>query len=140
MSGALTPKNRGRGAWTAPAKRGPGNPGWKAGQPGNPHGKPIGTRNKISKAFLEGVLAHWEKNGAKALDALLERDPVAYAQMLYAIASVQDQPTGGVQEPSGSAGSARAKVLAELAEMFNRPAPPMIDVTPTPNGSEPHDG
>lgn len=142
---AQPPKRAGRGAWKSPAKsaRPPkprGNPAWKKGVSGNPHGKPIGAKNKISKAFLEDVLTHWQKNGAKALDKLLDTDPVAYAQMLFAIASVQDQPTDGAPPPTANRETERQRVLGELATLFNQPAPVMIESTPIPDGSEHQDG
>ncbi|WP_439393333.1 DUF5681 domain-containing protein [Bradyrhizobium sp. PMVTL-01] len=41
-------------------------PPWQPGQSGNPKGRALGSRNRMSESFLEDLRATWEKHGAHA--------------------------------------------------------------------------
>ena len=49
---------------------------------GNGSGRPAGSRNKLANRFLDDLRAHWEKNGAAALDICFKEDPVAYCKLV----------------------------------------------------------
>ena len=57
-------------------------PLWKPGQIGNPKGKPLGARNRLSVHFLEDLLADWEAHGREALKAAREAEPATYCLMV----------------------------------------------------------
>jgi uncharacterized protein DUF5681 len=38
-------------------------PPWQPGQSGNPKGRVLGSRNRMSESFLEDLRATWEKRG-----------------------------------------------------------------------------
>src|SRR5215471_11668218 len=51
---------------------------WQPGQSGNPAGRPLGARPKLSEAFIAGVLATWEKHGNAALEWMVCHDPAGF--------------------------------------------------------------
>ena len=55
---------------------------WKPGQSGNPAGRPVGSRNKLSDKFCADLLEHWQEHGVEAMDAALKKDPAAYVQVM----------------------------------------------------------
>jgi hypothetical protein len=55
-------------------------------QPGNSlGGRPRGARNKLSRKFLEDLMADWQDNGIAALKVMRRSDPVAYCRMICSI-------------------------------------------------------
>lgn len=58
-----------------PLKQQPGH-GWVKGVSGNPAGRPLGSRHKLSTRFIDNVHAAWEKRGVKALEKLHDDDLV----------------------------------------------------------------
>jgi len=55
--------------------------GWKPGQSGNPKGRPIGARQKISEQLLADLATVWETHGASVLERLAMTDPGKLAQI-----------------------------------------------------------
>jgi hypothetical protein len=45
---------------------------YKPGQSGNPQGRPLGNRNRLSDRFIGDLLAWWEERGATAIKELDE--------------------------------------------------------------------
>ena len=65
---------------------------WKPGQSGNPSGRPVGARNRLSESFLEALLKDFEKAseeddslGAKAIAVMRAEKPNEYARMIASI-------------------------------------------------------
>lgn len=58
---------------------------WQKGQSGNPNGKATGTRDKLGNAFLEKMLADFEKHGEKAIADAREDSPLGYLNALVRI-------------------------------------------------------
>lgn len=68
----------------APQKQGL-SPAWAPGQSGNPAGRPKGSRNKLGEAFLDDMLADWEKHGKAAIEKVRETKPDAYLKVVAMI-------------------------------------------------------
>jgi len=48
-------------------------------------GRPLGSRNKLSEAFLQDLHAQWLKSGATALRAVADTDPVAFTKLVAGV-------------------------------------------------------
>ena len=58
---------------------------WKPGESGNPAGRPIGARQKISEKLLADLAEVWEANGVSVLQCLAVTDPGKLAQIAYGL-------------------------------------------------------
>ena len=54
---------------------------FKPGQSGNPAGRPLGTRNKFSEAFVSDVAAVWESRGRGILEKMAQGEPARFAEL-----------------------------------------------------------
>jgi hypothetical protein len=69
-------------------------PAWEPGQSGNPEGKQAGTRRKLEDRFLKDLVAHWDENGAKAIERACEKDPVGYVRVVASLLPQKVDPQG----------------------------------------------
>jgi hypothetical protein len=51
-------------------------------QSGNPAGRPIGSRNKLSESFIAELFADFEQHGAAAIVAMRAANPTAYIRVI----------------------------------------------------------
>lgn len=58
---------------------------WSPGESGNPKGRPNNSRDKLGNAFLEKMLADFEKHGEKAIADAREDSPLGYLNALVRI-------------------------------------------------------
>ena len=50
--------------------------GWAGGP-----GRPKGSRNRLTEAFVDDLLAEWQKHGRKAIRRLCEQSPIVYVRI-----------------------------------------------------------
>ncbi|MBK8752942.1 MAG: hypothetical protein IPL99_15510 [Candidatus Competibacteraceae bacterium] len=55
---------------------------YKPGQCGNPNGRPMGSRQKLTDTFIKDLANHYEREGHKAIERVLDENPVAYLQII----------------------------------------------------------
>ena len=57
---------------------------FQRGKPGGP-GRPRGSRNKISAAFIEALSLEWEQSGAAALKVMSKEEPGNFVKVVAAL-------------------------------------------------------
>jgi hypothetical protein len=60
-------------------KKGDGR--WKKGQSGNPKGKPVGSRDKLSANYYDSAFRAWQKHGDAAFDRMAAIDPAGFCKL-----------------------------------------------------------
>ena len=58
---------------------------WPKGQSGNPAGRPVGARQRISEQLLADLAVVWEEHGVSVLQRLAVTDPGKLAQIAYGL-------------------------------------------------------
>jgi Family of unknown function (DUF5681) len=58
---------------------------WKPGQSGNPAGRPIGSRSKLSEEVLATLAADWAAGGAETVARVRATDPSTYLRVVASI-------------------------------------------------------
>ena len=93
-------------------------PRFKPGQSGNPGGKPVNARNRLTKAFLENLADDFEANGKAAIELAREHDPMGYIRAVASLMPkelVIERPTDGLTDDQLSA--ALEFIRSRLAEI-----------------------
>jgi hypothetical protein len=62
---------------------------WQPGQSGNPAGRPKGSRNKLSEAFLSALSEDFEQNGVAVIASVRAEKPAEYLKIIAAIVPKQ---------------------------------------------------
>ncbi len=67
-----------------PCVKGPTS--WKPGQSGNPAGRPRGSRDRLTSAFIDKLADDFAANGEAAIQACRSDDPAAYLRLVVSLA------------------------------------------------------
>ncbi len=59
---------------------------WKAGQSGNPKGRPPGSRDRLTSALFDKLADDFKCNGKKAIQDCRKDDPAAYLRLIASLA------------------------------------------------------
>jgi Family of unknown function (DUF5681) len=51
---------------------------WKPGQSGNPNGRPLGTRNSFSQAYIRDFHTVWDEAGIAAIRTMAAKNPSGF--------------------------------------------------------------
>jgi hypothetical protein len=77
-----------------PDRQKQGNTRFKPGQFGNPAGRPKGSRNRLSEAFLTDFCEVWELHGPTALRKVALKDPATFVRAAVALLPKQHEHSG----------------------------------------------
>jgi hypothetical protein len=108
----------------------PLNPGWanlkpsKPGEVRNPHGRPLGSRNKLAEAFVADMYQAWEVDGSKAIQEMIKRKPWEFVKIAAGLMPQKLEITNKFQSLPD----------AELAATLTRA---LKDITPGADGRPP---
>jgi hypothetical protein len=61
------------------------NDKWQPGQSGNPKGRPVGSRNKLSQALIEALYVDWMEHGPAAIVRVRAERPADYLRIVAAL-------------------------------------------------------
>ena len=58
---------------------------WQKGQSGNPKGRPKGSRDAITKAFIDDLSEDWREHGLETIQRAREERPAEYVRMVASL-------------------------------------------------------
>ena len=58
---------------------------WKPGESGNPAGRPLGSRNKLSELVIQDIAADWAIGGPDTIARVRMTDPSTYFRVVASI-------------------------------------------------------
>jgi hypothetical protein len=70
---------------TTPEKHRGLRPPWKAGESGNPAGRPTGSHNRLAEVFVQDLYEHGREHGMAAIERMCEQDPSGYVRMVAGV-------------------------------------------------------
>ena len=71
---------------------------FQPGETGNPGGKPVGARNRLTARFLNDLAKHYEDEGHQAIKQLYESNPEGYVKVVAALLPKEVEVTRPLDE------------------------------------------
>ena len=115
---------------------------WKAGQSGNPAGRPKGSRNRLAGEFIEGLADEFEQYGQEAIRRVREKDPSTFLKIISNVLPKQFETTLNmnilVEFENARDFAAAWEVVKRAREMIGAMPleSPMIDIEPQRRDAE----
>ena len=106
---------------------------WGPGQSGNPAGRPLGSRHKLSEAFLVALSTDFQKHGRTAIEAVREGDPSTYLRVLAGLLPAKIDLD--LQKAQTTPARTLEQVQAEISAEIERRAQELVDERMTVVGS-----
>ena len=94
---------------------------WKPGESGNPLGRPLGSRNKLSESVIQDIAADWAIGGAETIARVRVTDPATYFRVVASIlpkdilVGIENRLPGGLDPQDWDKLVRIAGVVRELA-------------------------
>lgn len=90
---------------------------FKPGISGNPGGKPVGSRNRVTVAFLNALAVDFEKHGKKAIERTRQEEPGTYVKVCAGLLPKQVEQMNPLDELNDAQLHAAIALLqSQLAE------------------------
>jgi Family of unknown function (DUF5681) len=103
---------------------------WKPGESGNPRGRPLGARQRISEQLIADIADVWETYGRNVLRRLAAQDPATLAKIAYGLLPkdifIQVAPSA-----PGNLSPQDWVLLVELVTLIKASAPPGATALPS---------
>ena len=96
---------------------------FKPGNSGNPSGRPLGARNKLTETFLEDLHAVWLEHGERALETLAENDPGKLATIVASLVPKDVHINFGLGEQLSA-------MLEAMQDNHPNDTAPIVDIMP----------
>ena len=87
---------------------------YKPGESGNPAGRPAGSRNKITKAYLDAFAKDFEENGMDVIEKVRTEKPEVYMTLAARLIPQKLEHTGEDGEPIQLGTTERAARIAAI--------------------------
>jgi hypothetical protein len=93
---------------------------WQRGESGNPAGRPLGGRQRLSEQLLSDIAETWSEHGRAVLTRLVAEDPAKFASLAFAIlprdvlVKVETAPPGNLQPDEW----AQLRTVLDLIQRF----------------------
>ena len=100
---------------------------WKPGQSGNPKGRPKGSRDAITKAFVDDLTKDWREHGAEALEQARKERPAEYVRM---VANLLPKEATVQLNMQSQVGQARLEAMRAMSARLKAPDANQIDHKP----------
>jgi hypothetical protein len=95
---------------------------WKPGESGNPAGRPLGSRNKLSESVIHDIAADWAVGGAETIARVRMTDPATYFRVVASILP-KDVLVNVQQTTPGNLDADEWRVLVDLVRLIKSSAP-----------------
>jgi hypothetical protein len=107
---------------TAPTEKDRPPHRFKPGQSGNPHGRKLGSRNRLSDKFLTDLMESYEIHGRRLIDTIINIAPLEYLRIVARL--VPKEMNLNVRQPVDLDPERRRKIAEEwiLSSQVQPPA------------------
>lgn len=103
---------------------------WKPGQSGNPAGRAIGARQRLSEQMLSDLADVWKVSGKDVLEGLVKDDPGKLATIAYGLLP-RDVFVSVTQSGPGDVTPDQWMLLRSILDVIERSIPPGVEVVPS---------
>jgi hypothetical protein len=103
---------------------------WKPGESGNPAGRPIGSRNKLSESVIQDIAADWAIGGAETIARVRRTDPAAYFRVVASILP-KDVLVNVQQQTPGNLDPTEWALMIDLVRLIKAAAPQGANALPS---------
>jgi hypothetical protein len=103
---------------------------WQKGESGNPAGRAVGSRQKISERLLVDLASVWEKHGESVLERLAISEPGKLATIAYGLLP-RDLMISVESRTPGNLDPDEWRVLVDLVRLIKASAPEGASALPS---------
>jgi hypothetical protein len=103
---------------------------WKPGESGNPAGRPLGSRNKLSESVIADIAADWAIGGPETIARVRMTDPATYFRVVASILP-KDVLVNVQQTIPGNLSAEDWALMVDLVRLIKLSSPPDAKALPS---------